>query len=229
MLATAGMVESRVLEPENMRSLARGNATRTEFDPGPITPEFIDHLKKVGASEKLIQKVERQQLAQQNPGRRLQAIPGSNPVCLDVSGSSAKGTLASSIPDTGLPGTLMHVEYDLAMVNNCPVTVENPQIGVVQSVECPQPTIAGTNNQNYNFQLDPSSLPIEFEAVPKAGQSTTAFAGCIHYDTNGVPDYTVIPTQVTANLVGQAIGPGDTSGTAQYYYSGPITIPVEQQ
>jgi hypothetical protein len=97
------MVESRVIQPENMRSLASGNATQPEFDPSRATPEFLDHIKKVGVSdpERLIRKVLRQNarrtLSEQKnatsvPERRRMEPVDYDCVCLDVSASQVVGS-----------------------------------------------------------------------------------------------------------------------------------------
>jgi hypothetical protein len=200
LLATAGMVEGRVMEPENMRSLAQRNTTRPEFNPGPITPEFIDHLKKVGASEKLIQKVEREeQLAQQNPGRRLQAIPGSDPICLDVSNSQAQTNIEPVNPqDTPVPGTEERVDFFLNVKNNCPVAVDAVDYVVQMTITCPDGASPPTDTRAIEIGADPSTVGVGENSGMVGPQS---FIGrCVTYDASNTPTAINPPTGLTATV-----------------------------
>jgi len=202
LLATAGMggIDGRQLPETESRLREQKNVTQSEFDLGRVPPGFPDYLRKVGASESLIRKVERQnvrqqrQLAEQKLGRRLQAIPG-NRQCLDVSGSLVSGSL---IPDPeGLPGQVVEALVTPSATNNCGEQVDAVSFHLKYDVTCPSDP-SKVDQRKQDVDANPSNIAAGDNA--QVLQSIKNYGRCLHSDDGGVTFVSIPPGTFTVTI-----------------------------
>jgi hypothetical protein len=163
--------------------------------------------------ESAIQDVERRVLAEQR--RKLNAI-GDPLECLDVSNSQLKGSSVSSMPDTGLPGTMERIDYYLNVRNGCPLPADNVIYEVSQTTTCPDPSVPKESTRSYVYEADPFLVGIG-ENSGQLGPRYT-YAGCEAL-ANDVPIAVLMPSEVKVSVQATGEIPGTAPGTVNLVHS----------
>lgn len=197
-----------------------------EFDPNRVPPGFTDYLRKVGASESLIRKVERQNARRQlseleqvkNPRsntppsvdciKECTTTVSSNPsACLDVSASEVVGRVEPSV--FGVPGQQVHLDFNLNVQNNCPQPIKDVTYQVAISRACPPDHPFLT--EDYTLAYNANQNLVDVGALADAQNSTSVY--CLRMkgesttvDSSSLPsglsvDISASGTDATANAI----------------------------
>jgi hypothetical protein len=150
-----------------------------EFDPSRVPPSIADYLRKVGASESLIRKVERQNARRQlseleqvknPPARKLQdwTIPPNSLGCLtSVTDSIITSKTVPIYVNGKLLGKQTEISISSKVKNGCPKDVDNIQFHAKATGECN--AASGVTTWDY-----PASPPLLHPTETADGGATDA-------------------------------------------------------
>ena len=165
----------------------------SEFDPSRIPSGFADYLRKVGASESLIRKVERQNARRQlseleqvknPPARKLQdwTIPPNSLGCLtSVTDSIITSKIVPIYVNDKLLGKQTEISISSKVKNGCPKDVDNIQFHAKVTGECN----AASGVQTFDYPASPPLLHPTETANGGALDEKPKFAQCQVKDKKG--------------------------------------------